>query len=194
MSKDQHTIGPSQYERTALDFYPTPKSCIGALLKFITQDCGMVWEPCAGNGAISNVLSDNGYSVFSSDIKSYDGFDLDLVKDFYELKAIPFQRDDSKGANVALVTNPPYVNSRGFIKHALDIKGVDEWWFLLRHEWDAPAASIPIVTDKRFEGKYILKKRPRWIEGTTTAPRFPYAWYHWSVSNSGSPRIVYGVD
>jgi hypothetical protein len=37
-----------------------------------------------------------------------------------------------------------------------------------------------LFDDPSFFGKVTLRFRPRWIEGTTGAPRFSYAWYCWS--------------
>lgn len=189
---DVSTLGKSKYERAKLDFYPTPKEVTRSVLPFLPlPEDTVVWEPCAGNGAIVNVLREEGYVVRTSDIKQYEGFELDYRTNLYSLNAFPF----SVGTHVTLVTNPPYGDSREFIKHALSLSNVDEWWFLLRHEWDAPAKSLPLVQHPFFMAKYVLKKRPRWIEGTTTAPRFPYAWYRWQRNREEGeePYIVYGV-
>lgn len=191
-TSDVSTVGKPKYERAALDFYPTPRDVTMSLLNteaVALPSSTVVWEPCAGNGAIVNVLREQGYVVRTSDIKQYEGFVLDDTVSLYSLDAYPF----STGQHITLITNPPYEDSRDFIAHALSLANVDEWWFLLRHEWDAPAKSLPLVQHEHFMGKYVLKKRPRWIEGTTTAPRFPYAWYRWQRGYEGSPYLVYGI-
>ncbi len=95
--------------RAPLEFYPTPPSATCALLSVEHFD-GPIWEPACGKGAISNVLSDAGYDVISTDIGNY-GFGEPSV-DFLS---------ETKPRAKHIVTNPPY--GRGladrFIRHGL---------------------------------------------------------------------------
>ena len=54
-------------DRKENDFYPTPKWATEQLLKYEKFD-GDIWEPACGDGAISEVLKEHGYTVTSSDI------------------------------------------------------------------------------------------------------------------------------
>lgn len=182
-SKDKSTLGTSGYERSELDFYPTPDDVTKSILPYLPKDLNF-WEPACGNGAISKFLVSLSFT-YCSDIKKYPNT-LSKIQDFLKDEP-PFIKD------VCIVTNPPYHLSREFVQRALDIPQVARAFFLLRHEWDAPAKSLPLVTHPSFKCKYVLKKRPRWIEGTTTAPRFPYAWYEWDKSFKGKPTVVYGI-
>lgn len=51
---------------------------------------------------------------------------------------------------------------------------------LMRHEWDAAGTRAHLTGHRAYLGKITLRFRPRWIEGSTGAPRFPYAWFLWS--------------
>ena len=70
------------------------------------SDC--ILEPACGEGHITKVLKEHGYSVFSYD-KVYRGFGMQM--DF-------FDRDYWFGD---IITNPPYKLALPFVKHALDI-------------------------------------------------------------------------
>lgn len=95
--------------RAPLEFYPTPPPATRALLSAERFD-GSIWEPACGKGAISDVLSDAGNDVVSTDIGDY-GFGDSGVDFLSETK--PRARN--------IVTNPPY--GRGladrFIRHGL---------------------------------------------------------------------------
>jgi 2-polyprenyl-3-methyl-5-hydroxy-6-metoxy-1,4-benzoquinol methylase len=54
-------------DREANDFYPTPESATLALLEKQTFE-GDIWECACGDGAISKVLLNKGYKVYSSDL------------------------------------------------------------------------------------------------------------------------------
>lgn len=53
--------------RAELDFYPTPTKLTKALLNRV-EIAGSILEPCAGDGAISNLFKANGYHVITNDI------------------------------------------------------------------------------------------------------------------------------
>ena len=50
------------------DFYPTPPEATIALLNSEKFGEGTIWECACGNGAMSKVLKDSGYKVYSSDL------------------------------------------------------------------------------------------------------------------------------
>ena len=54
-------------ERVDNDFYATPPESTIALLEREVFE-GNILEPCCGQGHISEVLKDNGYSVISNDL------------------------------------------------------------------------------------------------------------------------------
>ena len=50
---------PDEYERRSNDFYPTPAWVTQCLLNTVPLR-GIVWEPCAGQGAMAKVIADAG--------------------------------------------------------------------------------------------------------------------------------------
>lgn len=86
------------------DSYPTPSSIAIELVYRWTLPTMTVWEPCAGEGHLSEVLKKRVNKVISTDITRHE--------DFFEYT--------SPLAEI-VVTNPPFKPIRSFIDHAFDI-------------------------------------------------------------------------
>jgi hypothetical protein len=76
-------------------FIPTPESATKALLEKQSFE-GDIWECACGDGAISKVLLQHGYKVYSSD----------LIDRGYGVTNQDFLNSDLKADNI--VTNPPF--------------------------------------------------------------------------------------
>ena len=72
---------------------------------------GPVWEPCCGDGAISEVLRAAGIDVASSD----------LVDRGYGDSPVDFFAAEPPGGILDIVTNPPYKLVDAFVARALDL-------------------------------------------------------------------------
>jgi hypothetical protein len=97
------------------DLYETPACAIRALMR--VEDLPyVIWEPCAGRGAISRELSAAGHMTWASDLVAYPDADEGIRTgiDFLFERGIPF------GCQ-AIVTNPPFKLSDQFIRHGLDL-------------------------------------------------------------------------
>ena len=104
-------------EREDLDFYQTPSGATQALIDMDLLRRGLkVWEPMSGNGAIAEVLKQNNYDVFSSDIVERK-YKLDVVKDFFEFKTLPEPLNSWQ-----IVTNPPYKMADKFLLQCLSMR------------------------------------------------------------------------
>lgn len=95
--------------RAAHDFYPTPPEGTRALLS-VERFVGSIWEPACGDGAISKVLTANGYTVISTDL-IHRGYGTGGVN--FLTQSVP------RGRNI--ITNPPYGSglADAFVRHAL---------------------------------------------------------------------------
>ena len=102
----------SDTERAEYDYYATPREVTQALLdreKFYP----IIWEPACGEGAITNVLCENGYNVLSSDIVHRPSSPKDMIVfDFLSDEEPQVRRCD-------IVTNPPYEYAQQFVEHAM---------------------------------------------------------------------------
>jgi hypothetical protein len=104
----QLTSGNNSGDRRALDHYPTPPDVTVALMEFLKLPPCRIWEPAAGQGAMSEVLKKYGHIVTSSDIKFNDY--VDFATDYLVMKPIPAD---------AIITNPPFNLSSDFIEKAI---------------------------------------------------------------------------
>lgn len=203
MSVDPAMLGASGYARAPLDHYPTPRSAYDSLIEAFGDDIGamIVWEPACGDGALSTPLKEVARGVLSTDIVAYDGFDPDALVDFLKLTPEQFLKDlpwaGLKGITPdCIITNPPYgKDAERFARHALKLMSLvkGDLFLLCRHEWDCAAGRKDLFDHPAFAAKITLRHRPRWIPGTKTAPRFPYAWYHWSFQKppGAKPELFY---
>jgi len=167
-------------DRSKGDFYPTPESITNALLGVETFD-GNILEPCCGEGHISNVLLNKGYTVTSRDLFER-GFG-ETGKDFL------FMPEPKTFENV--ITNPPYNLALEFAEAALLVttkkvamlmkiqflEGVKRKEFFKRS---------PLKTVWVFSKRVTLTK-PEW-EGKNKG-FITYAWFVWEHGYTGQPTI-----
>jgi CRISPR-associated DxTHG motif protein len=166
----------SGYERKADDAYYTPPWVTKALIPHLRiRPPARVREPAAGNNAIVDVLTAAGFLVSYSDITHGINF-LDTLR----------------LAEDAVITNPPYNQSEEFIAHALDLTephGLVA--MLLRTDYDHAATRAYLFDNEPFARKVVLRKRIRWIPGSTGSPSFNHAWFVWDWRHRGPATIGY---
>lgn len=100
-------------DREVNDFYATDPNSLEIFLKALERDNiklhHNIWECACGQGHLSNVLINNNYEVYSSDLINR-GYGE--VKDFLKCNNL-FYGD--------ILTNPPYKYAKDFVKHSLDL-------------------------------------------------------------------------
>jgi hypothetical protein len=98
------------------DLYETPACAVHALLR-VEALPREIWEPCAGRGAISRILTASGRDVIAQDLVAYAGHDSGIATgiDFLMEWARPF------GASCCICTNPPFKLADEFIRHGLKL-------------------------------------------------------------------------
>ena len=112
----QGSIRGSWKER-AFDLRETPPEATRALIR--TGELNkyrVLFEPCAGKGAISRILKAGGWRVIAHDLIHYPGADPDVQPDIDFLASWQAVYLD------AIVTNPPYRWADEFIRHGLELR------------------------------------------------------------------------
>jgi hypothetical protein len=96
------------------DLYETPQCAVETLLRVEPWLPCVVWEPCAGRGAITRVLRWGGHSVIAHDLVAHPGADpgIETPIDFL------MERRPPEGV-ARICTNPPFKNADAFIRHGL---------------------------------------------------------------------------
>ncbi len=199
-SREGRAIHISGYDRTVLDYYPTPDWVTETLLRHVPLR-GPVWEPCCGDGAIARVLEGQGHQVVGTDLAAR-GYGRSGV-DFYRQQAFP------SGCH-AMVTNPPYGDGvvfesgrtspnalPGFVRHALALtrKANGQLALLVRLQWIAGARASAIISSGPLSRMVVLTRRIRWFDrgpGTTNG-QHNHAWLFWDFAHGDSPpELVFG--
>jgi hypothetical protein len=112
-SRSAHaTLGARNYaqnEREENDYYATDPIALEMLCDLETF-APNVWECACGEGHLSDVLVNRGYTVISSDLidRGYGYSGVDFLQ-----STKPFDGD--------IITNPPYKYAKEFVEHALEI-------------------------------------------------------------------------
>jgi hypothetical protein len=96
------------------DLYPTHPDAVHALLavEALPQPPRRIWEPCAGRGAIVDVLRATGHEVIASDLVDYGIPNQQARWDFLLEQRAPPAVD-------LILSNPPYKQAIAFVVHAL---------------------------------------------------------------------------
>ena len=175
----------SQEERQMNDYYATEPKALELLLEKETFN-PEIWECACGEGHLSKVLLDRGYTVVSTDLIDR-GYGTGGV-DFLKVNAV-FDGD--------IITNPPYKYAQQFVKHALDIvrDGNRVAMFLKltflesqsrRQLFEKYPPKIIYVSSSRLQcaknGDFI-----KYGKGTGTA--VAYGWFIWEKGYTGEPQV-----
>lgn len=164
-------------KRDPHDFYPTPQGVTEALLQH-EQFSTTVWEPACGDGAISKILVEAGYSVISSDLidRSYGD-----VEDFIAT--------DQLTENI--VTNPPYSIAEEFVRKALSCTTGKVAMLLPLTFLESERRESLFVTSCLKRVYVFMDRIPIYKSGSVARGngRTAYAWYVWEHGYSGPPMI-----
>lgn len=193
VKNDNTMLGTSGHERSERDWYATPEECTTTIAHFMAWiGATHIWECAAGDGAMSNRLSEYGFpGVFATDIHPL--ADNITKFDFLSDDGINFNIERKEGTKFWIVTNPPYgKDAEKFIRKGLEHieHGVaDGLALLMRNEYDCAATRQELFSDNiHYYAKLVLTWRPRWIKDSTGAPRHNYAWYVWEKSKDNELR------
>ena len=185
---DPSMLGQTHYVRHRADHYPTPawvtEALIPHLLRHITID-DVVWECACGTGAMADVLKQDFARVTCTDLEDY-GYPSTRLLDFLSHQT---------AFHGAIVTNPPYGDqAEQFIRHALRLtKPAGVVAMLLRHEYDCARERVDLFNQPPFARQIVLTSRPRWIAGTTGAPRHNFSWFLFDHKWTTEPVKTYHV-
>lgn len=181
---------PARHERRAEDFYPTGQpEAIRALFARDGErirECGSVWEPACGDGALVREIRAMGLPCCASDLIER-GCPDSWRADFYTC---------FRSRARAIITNPPFceINARDghgrWLRHTLDMPGWDYLALLL--SWDWPAARMNGLGDlldaRPFSWCYLM----RWkldFTGEGSPPQ-RNAWFVWDRRDPRGPGFA----
>jgi hypothetical protein len=173
--------------RVSHDFYPTPEGLTRSLLTACPQLPEIIFEPCAGNGAISDVLKAAGKEVESSDLN----WTNEHGEYFYPQDATTVDFWESwKSTNLLLrkhwatATNPPFNAAHEILPLAFEYS---PWGcaFLLRLSYLEPAGNRADWLQNHADHlrRVIpVNPRPRFRRDKNSKDNVTVAWMIWEKS------------
>jgi len=176
-------IGPAS-ARDPHDFYATPPETTRALLRI---ECltGPIWEPCCGQGHMSEVLKAAGHTVISTDLVDYGYGEGGVnVLDQIDLRA------------PVVVTNPPFGISTKIISHLLSL-GPQKLCILHKIQFLECHSRTSIVDGAycRFGAGLariypFIGRQSLWKGGVPhTGGMLALAWFVWERGYGGLPTV-----
>tara|TARA_R100000388_G_C7202050_1_gene139066 strand:+ start:42 stop:581 length:540 start_codon:yes stop_codon:yes gene_type:complete len=176
MNKAQQIVGFSA-NREKNDFYATPEESTEKLLRVVTFR-GRIYEPCCGQGHISEVLIKHGYEVFSSD----------LVDRGYGTPRVDFLMETQKHDNI--VTNPPFKNALEFAERALELSR-NKVALLLKLSFLEGVARRNFFKRYPPEKVWVFSQRQALMKNGEphSGGMLALAWFIWRKGNIESPTI-----
>lgn len=163
------------------DFYPTPRWATFALIES-ERFVGDIWEPACGDGAMSEVLTEPGNHVISSDL--YDRGFGEAGQDYLTTRR--------RAPNI--ITNPPFNSAEGFV--ATGLKAADrKFALLLRLAFLEGANRANTIWHKSpparvwvFSERITFYPKGAQIAGSGTTA---YAWFVWDKDHSGTTELAW---
>lgn len=175
-------------ERAEQDYYATEPHAVFELLR-VEKFSPSVWENACGGGHISEVLSQQGYCVYSTDIINR-GYE-------HQSACLDFLNCDYRDVDMDIITNPPYKLAKEFVKKSLEVIGKGHKVAMLlkltflesktrRELFDtSPPARILVFSSRVHcvrNGNFEKYKK-----GVGDA--IAYAWYVWEKGYKGDPIV-----
>jgi len=167
------------------DLYETPQPAIRTFLRVVDLP-PVVWEPCAGRGAISREIEATGRTVIKHDLVAYPGADAGIIprRDFLMEREAPCR---------TIVTNPPYKNADACIRHGLALGC--EFYALLRLAALEGAARSDLI-DGHLSHVWVgierlpFMHREGWAGPKHSNSGAPFAWFRFQPEPHRGPALM----
>ena len=178
----QSIVGTSK-GRNWHDFYPTPRAATEALLGVEKFD-GEIWECACGDGAISKVLAEHGYTVKSSD----------LINRGYGETPVDFLLMPRENVTDNIVTNPPYGLAEEFVRTALGasrrkVAMLCKLAFLEGERRKRMFETTPLARVHVFSKRITMTRNG---DEMPNGGMIAFAWFVWEHGYEGRPTIGWG--
>lgn len=170
----------SNFERLPRDLYDTVPQAVPPLLPFLSPGTEFA-EPCAGNGALIDLLTAAGHScVWATDISP-------RREDIGTLNAMTLPRLGARNVRAKVViTNPPWTRS---ILHPLIDRLSAVWpcWFLFDADWPHTRQSSDLLARC---SRIVPIGRLKWMPGSKHVGKDNSCWYEFLPGHTEGPHLL----
>jgi hypothetical protein len=166
-------------DRNKNDFYPTPPEATLALLNKQKFE-GNIWECACGDGAISKILIDEGYDVYSSDL---------IDRNYGEI-GIDFLESDRQVDNI--VTNPPFKLATEFTLKGFELARKKVVMLSKISYLEGVKRRELIFNKNKLERVLIFTRRVPFKKESTqklAGGLMAFGWFIYDVNYNGKPQI-----
>ena len=166
-------------DREENDFYPTPDNATQSLLDRQKFD-GNIWECACGNGAMSKLMINNGYDVYSSDL---------IDRGFGET-GIDFLQSTKQVDNI--VTNPPFNLATEFTTHAFTLARKKVVMLSKISYLEGVKRREQIFNKRKLEKVLIFSRRVPFKKESSNklaGGLMAFGWFIYNVNYNGLPTI-----
>lgn len=178
ISRAHSLVGSNPDGRPENDFYPTPRIGTTSILD-VEKFTNNIWEPACGDGAMSKVLEEYGYSVISTDLEPR-GYGCEMN----------FLLSNTLLAD-SIVTNPPFRIMQEFAEHALNL-GCKKLALLGKLAFLEGQERTEWLGKSPFKAAYVFRKRLSLYRNGVkmkNSGMIAFAWYVWEVGHKSEPVI-----
>ena len=156
-------------KRQINDFYPTPPEVTNSLLNHIDISNENIWEPCAGDGAMVDVIKKyTSKNIYASDLSPQ----RNDIHTFDFLSGIPSQIDTS----YMIITNPPFKISAQIIEKSFE-HGFTKLALLLKSTYYHASSRTELFEKYRPTKILPLNWRPDFLG--LGSPTMEVSWFYW---------------
>lgn len=170
----------SNFPRRKNDAYATPAGPVRALLPYLPPATHFV-EPCAGDGALIDILISAGHVCSAA-------FDIAPRRgDVMPADATTLTVDDIDPSAAMFITNPAWTRS---ILHPVivNLSDIRPTWLLFDADWPHTAQAAPYLPRLR---RIVTAGRVKWIPDSAHAGKDNCCWYLFDARGAG-PAIFTG--
>jgi hypothetical protein len=165
----------SSFDRIERDFYPTPLSAVVPLLPHLKPGTRFA-EPCAGDGALIDILTDAGHHCAAA-------WDI-------EPQRADIERHDATQRLVGnvdcFVTNPPW--DRKILHRLIPHLSIQHpAWLLFDADWIHTRQAVPFLPMLR---KVVSVGRVKWIPGSPFAGKDNCCWHLFDANAIGDAILI----
>lgn len=170
----------SDFQRNARDFYRTPRLAVLPLLDHLPDEF-TYWEPCAGDGALKDIIPGcrmaSDIEPMRSDIRRFDA-----LSSFAAIGTVDVD---------FIITNPPWSRDKksGYILHRMiaHFSALRPTWLLFDADWVHTKQSTPFMPWLR---KIVSVGRVKWIPDSKMTGKDNCAWHLFDQHTSGPTEFV----